>query len=59
MDKLKKIKFYKNVNSMEEERIRELINMSPLERIKNTVELIRRIYPIRTKIKGKKKINFQ
>ncbi len=55
---MKKIKFYKNVNSMEEDRIRELINMSPLERIRSTVELIRRIYPIRIKVEERRKIHF-
>ncbi|MGB4848984.1 MAG: hypothetical protein WBP41_13760, partial [Saprospiraceae bacterium] len=43
--KMKKIKFYSDVREMEMERIREINDMSPVERIKNTVELIRRIYP--------------
>ena len=43
---------------MEEERIKEIISMSPLDRIKNAVELIRRIYPVQPKTADKKKIKF-
>jgi hypothetical protein len=56
---MKKIKFYSDVREMEIERIREISDMSPVIRIKNTVELIRRIYPIRTIVSGKKKINIK
>lgn len=53
---MKKIKFYSDVREMEMERIREINDMSPVERIKNTVELIRRIYPVKTIVSDKKKI---
>jgi ribosome maturation protein Sdo1 len=55
---MKKIKFYNNSNAMEEERIREIIAMSPGDRIKSVVELIRRIYPMRPKTADMKKIKF-
>jgi hypothetical protein len=44
---------------MENERIKEIGDMSPATRIKNTVELIRRIYPVKTIVSGKKKINIK
>lgn len=53
---MKKIKFYSDVREMENERIREICDMSPFERIKNTVDLIKRIYPIKTIPLVKKKI---
>jgi len=56
---MKKIKFYKNINAMEDERIREIISMSPQDRIKSAVDLIRRIYPTQPKTVGLKKITFK
>lgn len=53
---MKKIKIYSDVREMENERIREIRDMSPVDRIKNTVELIKRIYQVKTITSVKKKI---
>jgi hypothetical protein len=56
---MKKIKFYSDVQDMENERIKEICEMTPGERIKNTVELIKRIYPVKRIVSDKKKINIK
>ncbi|MEO6132088.1 MAG: hypothetical protein ABIQ02_09590 [Saprospiraceae bacterium] len=55
---MKKIKIYKNLADMEGGRIEEMVKLTPQERIKNTVELIKRIYNVQLDTKIKKKINF-
>lgn len=55
---MKKIKIYKNLADMEGGRIEEMVKLTPQERIKNTVELIKRIYNVQLGTKIKKKINF-
>ncbi len=44
---------------MENERMKQISDMSPAERIKNTVELIKRIYSVKSVASDKKKINIK
>ena len=44
------------MHEMEVERIKEISGMSHADRIKNAVELIKRLYPVGKKISEKKKI---
>ena len=55
---MKKIKIYQNLAAMEEARIEELVQRPPQERIKDTVDLIKRIYNTKLHAKLEKKINF-
>jgi len=55
---MKKIKIYKNLIALEEARIEVMVKLPPQERIKGTVELIKRIYNVQLNTKLKKKINF-
>lgn len=55
------ITFYKDHEAMEKARIENVLSIDPLSRIKNTVELIKRVYQYDSIIKSNipKKLHFK
>ena len=56
---MKKITFYASFDAQKQHEVEEILKTSPLERIKQVVELIRKVYNVKEKSEGiVKRINF-
>jgi hypothetical protein len=55
---MKKITFYTSFEAQKHSESEEKLKLSPIERIGDVVEMIRKIYPTNNDIRFSKKINF-
>jgi hypothetical protein len=56
---MKKITFYTSIEAQKQSELEETLKLSPIERIAQVVEMIRKIYPTNNNIKPSyKRINF-